>query len=124
MSRTVEVLLRSADSSGELSVTSFVLPRRSAGPPLHVHPAHGEGFYVLEGEITLRVGDQVRTAGPGTLVFAAKGVAHTFANRGDREARMLVLCAPAGFESYFDRLAEDRDARPNPADAIAVGPSL
>jgi hypothetical protein len=37
---------------------------------------------------------------------------------------MLVLCAPAGFESYFDRLAADRDARPDPADAIAVGPGL
>jgi quercetin dioxygenase-like cupin family protein len=124
MSGPIEVLLRSKDSDGELSVTSLVLQRRSGGPPLHVHPLHGEGFYVLEGEVTARIGEQLTVVGPGSLAFAAKGVPHTFANRGDTEARMLVICAPAGFESYFERLAVDRDARPDPADAVAVGPGI
>jgi hypothetical protein len=71
------------------------------------------------------------TGGAGTFAFAARGLAHTFANRTEREARLLVLCAPAGFEKYFEQMAADfargrwpSPARPDPADAIAVGPSI
>ena len=127
----VEVLVRGEDSDGHLAVVELVIAAGSPGPPLHIHPAHGEGFYVLEGEVTIRVGDQVATAGPGTFAFAARDVVHTFANRSDRDARLLVLCAPAGFESYFDRLAADyargvwpSPARPDPGLAIAVGPGI
>lgn len=127
----VEVLLRGEASGGHLAVAEFVLSPGSGGPPLHIHPKHGEGFYVIEGELTIRIGDVVTKAGPGTFVFAAIGVPHTFANQGDAAARLLVVCTPAGFEEYFDRLATDyargqwpSPARPQAMYSIAVGPSL
>ena len=130
-SSPVEVLLRGEQSSGNLAVVELVMEAGSPGPPLHIHPGHGEGFYVLEGEVTFRVGDQVTIAGPGSFAFAPSDLAHTFANRGDKDARLLVLCSPAGFERYFDRLAADfaRGVWPSPAQpdadaAIAVGPGL
>ena len=127
----VEVLLRGEESAGNLAVIEMVLEQGLEGPPLHVHPAHGEGFYVLEGELTIQVGDRIRSAGPGAFEFAAKGVPHTFANRSPKDVRILVLCTPAGFESYFDRLAADFArgvwpslARPDAGSAIAVGPGI
>jgi len=42
------------------------------------------------------------------VVFAPRGVPHTFANRRDAPARYLIACTPAGFERYFARLAAER----------------
>jgi quercetin dioxygenase-like cupin family protein len=121
-----QVHLRGNGTDGDLAVIELVMAAGEVGPPLHVHPKHGEGFSVLEGEVTFQVGDELVTAGPGTFAFAAAGTPHTLANRTDRDARMLVLRAPAGFEEDFDRLAAARPGDgapvlPDPAYAFAVG---
>src|SRR5438105_6169759 len=89
-SPSLRVHLRGGDSDGRLGLIEFPIGPREDGPPLHMHPTHGEGFYVLEGEVTLQVRDELITARAGTLAFAPPGTAHTFANRRDREARLLV----------------------------------
>jgi quercetin dioxygenase-like cupin family protein len=43
----LHIRLRSLDSGGELGVVELEMPPGIEGPPLHVHPTHGEGFYVL-----------------------------------------------------------------------------
>ena len=53
-------------------------PQSQDTPPPHIHHAHEEGFYVLEGELELVVGTQTVRAGPGTCVMVPTGVAHTF----------------------------------------------
>jgi quercetin dioxygenase-like cupin family protein len=119
----VAVLLGGQQSDGHLAVIDFVVSANNGGPPLHVHPMHAEGFYLLEGELVVQVGEDVRVARPGS-VFAPPHTPHTFANFSGRGARMLVLCSPAGFEPYFDRLAAGEHAVPPAGQAIAVGPSI
>ena len=87
------VLLRSEESDGAVSVIQNGVPANWPGPPLHRHD-FDEAFYVLEGELTFQVVDELVTAGPGELVFAPRGVAHTFANLSD--ARPLHACVHAG----------------------------
>jgi hypothetical protein len=55
----IRVRLRGEDSGGELAVIEEVLGAEFEGPPLHVHPSFGEGFYVLEGELTFRMEDEM-----------------------------------------------------------------
>ncbi len=98
------VLLRSEDSGGHLSVVENVVPARSAGPPLHSH-GFDETFYVLEGELVVRVGDALLARTAGQLAFAPRGVAHALANRRDAPVRYLLVCTPAGFERHFARTA-------------------
>jgi quercetin dioxygenase-like cupin family protein len=62
-------------------------------------------FYVLEGELTLRIGDDERTALPGTFACFPPGVAHTFSNRTDAQVRMLNFNTPSGWEDYMRELA-------------------
>jgi quercetin dioxygenase-like cupin family protein len=50
-------------------LVEHVVVAESAGPPLHVHPSHAEGFYVLAGELTFQVGDEMRTARAGAIFF-------------------------------------------------------
>jgi len=120
----VNVRLRGQQSDGHLAVIEFVVAADNGGPPLHVHPSHAESFYVLEGELAVQVGDEVVTGSAGTFFFAPPGTAHTFANFSGRDARMLVLCTPAGFETYFDQLAAGLPASPPAGQALAVGPQI
>jgi quercetin dioxygenase-like cupin family protein len=120
----IAVRLTGAESDGHLAVVTFRVDPDGSGPPLHVHPHHAEGFYVLEGEVTFQVGDDVVAGGAGAFFFARPGVPHTFANFSSEAARLLVLCTPAGFEGYFERLAAGQPGEPREGWAIAVGPPL
>lgn len=53
---TTNVLLRSEETGGHVSVTEIVVPPHSAGPPLHTHD-FDEAFYMLEGELIFQVED-------------------------------------------------------------------
>jgi mannose-6-phosphate isomerase-like protein (cupin superfamily) len=61
--------------------------------PLHVHHRDDEAWYVLEGTLRFRIGDEQFEAGPGAKVLARKGVPHAYGNarRGERARYLLVL---------------------------------
>jgi mannose-6-phosphate isomerase-like protein (cupin superfamily) len=93
----VEFLARSRDTPRFNLAVITMQPRRS-GPESHVHAAEDDSFYVLEGELTFILDDGEIVAGPGTFVLVPPGVPHTFANRGEAEARVINIHAPAGFD--------------------------
>ena len=101
-----DVLLRSEESDGVVSVVDNTVPANWPGPYLHRHD-FDEAFYVLEGELTFQVEDTVITKRAGELAFAPRGVAHTLANHSDAPARYVLVCTPAGFERYFARMNDD-----------------
>src|SRR5918997_2881507 len=55
-----------------------VLAPQGFASPLHVHHREGEGFYILEGEMTFYVGDQTIKARPGSFLFGPAEVPHAF----------------------------------------------
>src|SRR3954452_25035199 len=85
------------ETNGKYALWEAVVPP-GGGPPLHVHSREEEGFYVLEGEIALQVGDQRLVAGPGMFISMPVGTPHSFKNESARHARMLISVAPAGLE--------------------------
>ena len=101
-----DVLLRSEESDGVVSIIDNTVPANWPGPFLHKHD-FDEAFYVLEGELTFQVEDAVITKRAGELAFAPRGVAHTLANHSDAPARYMLVCTPAGFERYFARMNEN-----------------
>ncbi len=127
---TPTVLLRSEQSGGHVSVIESAMPAGAAGPYLHTHD-FDEAFYVLEGELTFRVEDELLTATAGDVAFAPRNVPHTFTNSGDGPARYLIVCTPAGFERHFARIAA-RNAGVEPPEwalqeipeVVRVGPRI
>jgi quercetin dioxygenase-like cupin family protein len=103
---TTNVLLRSEETGGHVSVTEIVVPPRNAGPPLHRHD-FDEAFYLLEGELMFQVEEALVTKGAGELSFAPRNAAHTLANHSDAPARYLLICTPAGFERHWARIAAE-----------------
>jgi quercetin dioxygenase-like cupin family protein len=92
------------ETDGRYSLVEVVDPE-GAEPPLHVHHREDEGFWVLEGELTFRVGEQTLKASPGSFVFGPRGVPHTY--RVDvGPARLLFLLSPAGFEELIYATSE------------------
>ena len=128
--RTGELLGDSADRRVELLCDDDALhatwsrfgPGRD-GADLHVHNRHSDLFYVLEGELTLRLGVEDRSvvAPVGSLVHVPPLVVHGFRNAGDTELRYLNFHAPgSGFADYMrarrDGLAGSFDQEDPPAD--------
>jgi quercetin dioxygenase-like cupin family protein len=114
-----DVKLTGAESGGRLGVVYVESPGGPAAP-LHVHRTHDETFHVLEGELTLFVGDEVVRAGAGEVVFAPRGVPHTF-NIDSESARFIVLSTPAGFEEFVAEVGTPEGEEPRPVDPEQLG---
>jgi mannose-6-phosphate isomerase-like protein (cupin superfamily) len=84
-----------ASTGGELLAFDFGLRPGGAVPIPHVHPIQSERFEVVDGRMTFRVGLRKVHAGPGDLVEVPPGVAHSFANAGEDDARLHVEVRPA-----------------------------
>lgn len=74
--------------------------RHGYASPVHVHSREDETFYVLDGEISVEVGDAMYRPGPGASVFAPRHVPHSYKVES-AEARWLVLGTPGGFDEWF-----------------------
>jgi quercetin dioxygenase-like cupin family protein len=97
-----DLLLRSEQSGGHVSMMENLVPAHNPGPPLHKHD-FDEAFYMLEGELIFQVEDELFIKRAGELAFAPRNVAHALANHSDAEARYLLVCTPAGLERLFAR---------------------
>jgi len=75
-----------------------------AGP--HYHRGRDEFFYVLEGEVALRIGDERYTAGAGTFAFIPRETIHGFHNASSESATILVMHHPAGFERFLEEMQQ------------------
>ena len=76
----------------------------------HLHRDSDEVAWVLAGEITFKIGDEVTVGGPGTCAFFPRNVAHAWKNTGSETARVVFLYTPAGAGGYVEELRN----RPGP----------
>ena len=56
---------RAADTGGQLTIIEVTEPP-DAEAPLHVHHREDEAFWILDGHVTLHIGDDVVEAAPAT----------------------------------------------------------
>jgi len=107
------------------------------GADLHVHHRHTDLFYVLAGELTMRLGPEGEEARvpAGQLVRVPPGVVHGFRNASRGEVRYLNLHAPGvGFADYMRAIRDGRtltyDQYDPPADGgrppseVVIGPPV
>jgi len=76
--------------------------------PLHVHHEDDEAWYVLEGTLRFRIGDEEVEAGPGTAVLAPKGMPHAYGNARREPARYLLVMTPK-IRALVEELHAPRD---------------
>ena len=102
---SVTIKATAEDTAGSFYLGEALIQPGFAGPPPHVHERLHDMFYVLEGALTLRLGDETLELLPGSFACVAPGTVHTFSNRSERPARFLNFNTPGGWENYMRDLA-------------------
>jgi quercetin dioxygenase-like cupin family protein len=101
----------------DVTWSQFGPEERGATP--HVHYEHTDSFYVLEGEVSFRIGPDLErvTAPAGTFVAVPPNVIHGFDNDSSQRARFLNFHAPSGgFADYIRGANQGFDSFDPPAD--------
>ena len=95
-----EVKASAADTGGQYTLVEITAPP-GLEAPLHVHYGEDEGFHVLEGSVTLEVGDDTIELAAGRHAFGPRNVPHRF-TIGPEGARMIWVLTPGGFEDFIE----------------------
>ena len=106
--RSAALMLQSEATAESVMMFEETVPPGTAGGPFHLHRDSDEVLYVLSGEITCKIGDQVTVGGPGTCAFIPRGIAHAWKNTGVETARALFIYTPAGAGKWFEELSRSQ----------------
>src|SRR5262249_51373315 len=68
---------------------------------MHLHHDSDEVAYVLSGEITFKIGDQINIGGPGTTAVMPRDVPHAWKSTGAETGRVLFLYTPGRAGGLF-----------------------
>lgn len=102
------------DNGQTFSLIEQTLPP-GFSPPLHVHHAEDEAFYVLEGSFTFVCGDHRWRVEAGGFIYLPREIPHGFLVEGAEPARLLQFTFPAGLENFHAEMGE-------PAQSITLPP--
>ena len=102
----VTVKASGAETGDLCTVWEGRVPPGTVGAGPHYHRGRDEFFYVLEGEVVLRVGAETHAAGAGTFAFIPRDTIHGFHNSSAANATLLVMHHPAGFERFLEEMQE------------------
>src|SRR5437762_6998233 len=99
------------ETAGGYSISEWWLDPHTKGPGAHSHPPD-DAFFVLEGTLSLLVGDEWVDAPTGSFILVPGGVTHTFENRSDARAGALSISAP-DLEERMPAIADWFISRPS-----------
>jgi quercetin dioxygenase-like cupin family protein len=92
--REIILKLKCAETDGSIMMFEATAPV-GASSTLHLHHDSDEVAYVLSGEFTFLIGDDVTVGGPGTCAFMPRGVRHAWKSTGAQAGCVLFLYTPA-----------------------------
>ena len=92
--RAITTKLRCADTADSMMVFEETVPSGTKST-FHLHHDSDEVAYVLTGELTFKIGDEVTMGGPGACAFIPRGVPHVWKCTGAETARAVFLYSPA-----------------------------
>lgn len=126
-----DIKVSGKDTDGQLSIFEYT-GNVQGGPPLHIHTKQDEIFFIVEGDYTFKVGDELYKLTKGDTIFLPRKVPHAFFQTSDK-GKMYFMFQPAGkMEDYFRKLATFK-GQPTPEEGaklfadhemIVVGPPL
>ena len=98
------IKLSGEDTSGQF--TFFEQENEpGVGIPPHVHANEDEVFKVVEGKVEFWLDGKTKVMEAGDVIYAPKGVPHTWKVIGEQKAKVDVSVFPAGLEKMFEELS-------------------
>ena len=103
--RVAALKLLSHETNESIMLFEETIPS-GIGTALHLHRASDEVAWVLSGELTFKIADEVTIGGPGTCAFFPRNVRHAWKNTGSETAHVLFLYTPAVAGGYLEEILE------------------
>ena len=92
--RSFSLKLRGGETGDSIMMFEETIPAGTKST-FHLHHDSDEVAYVLSGEVTFKIGDEVTVGGPGTCAFMPRDVPHAWKSTGAETGRVLFLYTPA-----------------------------
>jgi quercetin dioxygenase-like cupin family protein len=92
--RSFLLKLLGGETGGSIMMFEETVPAGTKST-FHLHHDSDELAYVLKGEVTFLIGDEVTVGGPGACAFMPRGVRHAWKSTGAETGRVLFLYTPA-----------------------------
>jgi mannose-6-phosphate isomerase-like protein (cupin superfamily) len=94
-----------SETDGAYSISEWWLEPNTSGPGAHAHP-EDDVFYVLEGTMSVLIGERWVDAPKGAFVVVPGGTTHDFENRSAARAGVLNLSYPGEFEQHMPHIVD------------------
>lgn len=94
-----------AETESRYSISEWWLDANTTGPGSHSHE-EDDVFYVIEGTMSILLGDRWIDAPRGSFVLVPGGMTHDFENRSASRAGVLNFSAPGDFEPEMPGIAQ------------------
>jgi quercetin dioxygenase-like cupin family protein len=118
--RSAALKLRGGETAESVMMFEEDAPSGTA-TPMHLHHDSDEITYVLSGEFTFKIGDEITIGGPGACAFMPRGVPHAWKSTGPATGRALFIYTPAGAGKFFEDMSRiQRDLSSMNDDEIAA----
>ncbi len=92
--RSIVLKLQGGETCDSIMMFEETIPAGTKST-FHLHHDSDEVAYVLSGEVTFKIGDELTVGGTGTCAFMPRGVPHAWKNTGAETGRVLFLYTPA-----------------------------
>lgn len=114
--------LDKSQTGGLMSCDEATLKPGFLSAPPHLHKQTDEICYVLEGTVTILVGETTEEVKKGDWHLRPKGVMHTFWNAGTETAKFIDIYLPGIHEEYMQDLAKlfENNKQPQKEDFVAL----
>ena len=93
------------ETASRYSISEWWLEPHTQGPGAHSHP-EDDVFCVIEGTMSVLVGENWTHATKGSFVLVPGGVTHDFENRSNQRAGILNFSVPGEFEQHMPGIAQ------------------
>ena len=103
MGSLFEQLAGAPETGGSFGVSLVTQPPGTA-TPFHVHSNEAEAFYLLDGTMTYRAGEEYFELEAGSFLYLPQNVPHAFRVTGTSPVRFLGWCVPGQLLSLYDEV--------------------
>jgi quercetin dioxygenase-like cupin family protein len=104
--------LSSADTDNKFTVTEYELAPKFIGPPPHWHKVFEHAWYIIEGNLTVQLNEEISVVSKGSFIFIPKKTVHAFSNKSNAIVKVLVVDSPGGIEAYYEDLQTAFSGKP------------
>jgi quercetin dioxygenase-like cupin family protein len=105
-----EQVASGTETGGGFQLSRVTQPAGTA-TPLHAHTREAEAFYVLDGNLTYRAGEQTYQLSPGSFIYLPSGVPHAFRVTGTSPVRFLAIVVPGGLMDLYGEVGRPAGQR-------------